>query len=117
MPNIDDFYQSGLLKADDIPPGKTPRVQVSDFSVEDLGEGERKPAISFRGHDKKMILNRTNAETLKTAFGSDTDHWLGKEVELYVDRVLFQGRHVPALRIRIPTPPPAAGEPDLDVPW
>ena len=49
-----------------------------------------------------MILNKTNAGLLAAALGDETDHWRGKQVELYPDRTMFSGRMVECIRVRVP---------------
>jgi hypothetical protein len=41
-------------------------------------------SIKFVGIPKQMILNATNRKALSGQFGADTKHWIGQEVELYV---------------------------------
>jgi hypothetical protein len=52
---------------------------------------------------KPMIVNSTNWDTLELSYGKDTDLWIGKPVEIYVDPgVSFSGRRVGGVRVRIP---------------
>ena len=49
-----------------------------------------------------MVLNKTNANNVSVLYGDDTDDWIGRSVELFEAMVEFQGKTVPALRIRAP---------------
>lgn len=125
--NIDDAFPSSYLKAADLQ-GRSITVTIADCKFETLGD-ETKAVIYFQGKDKAMVCNKTNATTLKDAYGSDTDLWRGKKIELYSERVPFQGRIVDGLRVRaaqrvdIQAPPkappaPATAEPmDDDLPF
>ena len=53
---------------------------------------------------KSMIVNSTNWDTLESAYGPDSDGWLNKPVELFVDpSVMYAGKRVGGLRVRVPT--------------
>jgi hypothetical protein len=76
-----------------------------------VGDGE-KPIITFVGKDKGLVLNKTNATMIVDSYGDESDVWVGKEIELYPDKVNYQGQIVPCLRVRIPQaapPPPSDG--------
>ena len=103
--NIDSAFPSTYLKASDLG-GKTPRVVMSHIKMEDLG-GDHKPVLYFKGHEKGLVLNRTNSNNIAATYGTETDNWPGKEIWLYQTMVDFQGRSVDAIRVRT-TPPPGA---------
>lgn len=75
-------------------------VTISAIDLEDLPQekgGERvKGIISFEGKKKKLVLNRTNGESLKAMFGRDTGEWIGKKVTLYP--AIWNGD--PCIRVR-----------------
>ena len=102
---ISDAFPSNYLKAADLN-GRTIPVTIADCQLEDLG-GESKPVLRFVGKDKGCVLNKSNASVLADAFGDETSAWNGKKIELYSEKVFFQGRMVDGLRVRIP-PQPAA---------
>ncbi|MGH8646294.1 MAG: hypothetical protein ACREX4_18275 [Gammaproteobacteria bacterium] len=77
---------------------------------------EEKPVVSFLSKDKSLVLNRTNATVLLERYGDDTDHWIGKSIELIVERVSFRGKLVDAIRIRVPSAAPAEDFDD-DIPF
>lgn len=60
---------------------------------------------------KRLVLNRTNAETIAAMHGSETDNWIGKRITVYPDRVNAFGKTVDAIRIRATPPPPVKTAP------
>ena len=81
-------------------------VEAVDRPREDMRDvgDDNKPVLFFAGKNKGVVLNKTNATNIAFAYGDETDDWLGKEVILYEAMVDFQGRSVPAIRIRAPQP-------------
>jgi hypothetical protein len=77
--------ESKHLKAGDLG-GKNPTLEISGVQLvefdKDEGGKEVKPAISFVGKEKAMVLNATNTEKLCKKFGGDSDGWVGKKVLL-----------------------------------
>jgi hypothetical protein len=103
MPSINDLYPSNYLKAADLN-GEEWNVTIERIEMsEPMGDKkEVKPVLYFRGADKGMVLNKTNATKIATAYGDDTDDWVGKPIVLFPDKVNFQGEMRDALRVRIP---------------
>lgn len=98
-------FPSEYLKAADLG-GRTVTVKISHVSIEEIG-GEHKPVLHVQGSTgiKKMVLNKTNAHTLSTAYGDETDDWTGQPVTLFEAQVDFQGKTVPAIRVKVPPRP------------
>ena len=103
--NINAAFPSSYLKAADLQ-GRAVRVQIADCVIQPLDDGD-KPLLTFAGKDRGLILNKTNGGLLAAALGDETDHWRGKTVEIYPDRVMFQGRMVECIRVRVPQDSPA----------
>ncbi len=98
--NIDSAFPSKYLKAGDLG-GKTVRLRITGMSIEAVGkEKENRPVLSFNGTEKTLVLNKTNANTITTLYGRETDNWIGKDIDLYAAQVEFQGQVGPALRVR-----------------
>ncbi len=99
-----EAFTGSHLKQDDVP---TPIVlAVGWVQMETLGQGadaETKPVLHFTNqHIKPMVLNFWNWNVLETAYGEDSDMWLNKPVEVYVDpNVMFGAKRVGGLRLRI----------------
>lgn len=98
--NMNEAFPSKWLKADDID-GST-IVTISDVTMESIGDDERKPVIWFRGYDKGMVMNKTNANNVSACYGPDTDMWIDRQMELTTAMVDFQGRSTRALRLYAP---------------
>jgi hypothetical protein len=116
--NYDELFPSKYLKASDIGEHR-PLVVIHRITVEELGKGdnkERKPVAWFRGKDKGMVLNKTNATTISKVAGSkDMDKWPGTRLQLFVAEVEAFGELTEAIRLRRAPDPsvaaPAAEEP------
>lgn len=103
---INEAFPSNYLKAADLQ-GKSPLVKIDRVAYEEINN-ERKLAMYFVGKDKPMILNKTNANTIASAYGQDTDDWCDAEIVLFMAMVDFQGKTVEALRVKIPPRKPVS---------
>ncbi len=120
---ISNAFPSEYLKAADLD-GRSVKVLMDRVEMRDIG-GDHKPILFFQGKDKGMVLNKTNANNIALAYGDDTDEWAGKEIVLFEAMVDFQGKTVPAIRVRAPTmkdrvprlPPQHRDEMDSDIPF
>jgi hypothetical protein len=102
--NIYDAFPSKYLKAEDLK-GENVTVTIEEFTREKVGsEKESKPVISFVNTLKKMVLNKTNADTIAKLYGGETDQWPGKRIILYPKDIEFQGKMVLALRVSLQKP-------------
>lgn len=97
---ISDAFPSKYLKADDLG-GREARVIMDTVTYEKLGDDD-KPILYFKGKEKGVVLNKTNANTISIAYGDDTDDWAGEEIILFSVMVDFQGKVGPAIRCRAP---------------
>jgi hypothetical protein len=104
-------FPSKYLKCTDLQ-GRAVGVVIDKVRMEDVGDGESKPVLTFQGRSKGVVLNKTNASVISSVYGDDSEDWCGKPLELYPDKVSFQGRIVDAIRVRIPAP---AGLPEDDI--
>lgn len=124
---IGEAFPGQYLKAQDLGTARA-RVVIDRVSVEEVGDGH-KPVLYFRGKDKGLVLNKTNAGMIEEITGSDeTDNWTGKTVVLYQTKTDYQGKRVPCIRIdydrsgkpQAPPPPPPPAEDEIgddDVPF
>ena len=58
--------------------------------------------LYFQGKEKGLVLNKTNANNIAYVYGDETDDWRGQEITLFEAMVDFQGKTVPAIRVRAP---------------
>lgn len=98
---MNDIYPSKYLKADDLQ-GREVRVTMSNVELEKIGD-DNKPVLYFKGKDKGVVLNKTNASTISIAYGDDTEDWFDQPIILFSVMVDFQGKVAPAIRCRAPT--------------
>ena len=108
---VSEAFPSKYLKAADLG-GKTWMLTISNVTVEDVGteeKSERKMVMYFNEAAKGVVMNRTNASELELVYGDETDHWIGKKVELFSVLVPFQGKNVEGIRMRATRPSAAPG--------
>lgn len=75
MPSIYDIWPSRWLKARDLGDG-TARVHIETVTVENLrnprtNRNEPKLVIGFAGKVKRLVLNKTQAQSIAALSGSD----------------------------------------------
>jgi hypothetical protein len=106
-----DFDRSKYLRASDLDGEEEARFKIKHVSEETVGQGtnqERKLVVWFTNDQRGLVLNKTNIRTLLPAFGDDTAAWVGKIIIIYRDETHMAGKRVPCLRVRIPAPKAAA---------
>lgn len=89
------------------------RVTVDDLKT-DRGT-EKKPVVYFRemekrkaqgkGENKRLVLNKTNANAVAKLYGYETEKWQGKPITLYPATCQAFGQVVDCVRIREEAPP------------
>ena len=101
MVKMNEAFPSKYLKATDLQ-GREAQVVISSVDVEELNK-ERKLVMYFRGKEKGMVCNKTNANRIAFTYGDDTDGWIGRPIILYGEVVDFQGKATLGLRVRVPS--------------
>ena len=99
---LSQVFDSATLKAADLQ-GSEPTVIIASVEMKKFDDGN-KLVITFQGKKKTLVCNKTNANRIAHAYGTDTDGWIGKEITLFVDQVDFKGEIVDAIRIRAKKP-------------
>ena len=97
---ISGAFPSEYLKAADLQ-GRTVTVIMERVEVREVGDGP-KPVLYFEGKEKGLVLNKTNSNTVAAIYGDETDDWMGQPLTLFEAQVDYQGRQVPAVRVRVP---------------
>ena len=101
---LTEMFPSNLLKAQDISDAggemqlKISSVEMREFEG-DEGAKERKPVVLF-ANEKRMVLNKTNANAIAAMHGDDTDLWTNKEITLIVQDVQFGNKMTPGIRVK-----------------
>ncbi len=99
-----NLFPSRYVKAGDLDAGPQ-TMAIRELVVEEIGQGkdrQDKPVLYFHNRDKGLVLNVTNTRTIEDAYGTETDDWLGKSIELFSAKVDFKGDRVDAVRVRVP---------------
>lgn len=117
-------FPSKYLKAADLQ-DRNVKLVMNRVELEDVGGDDRKPVLYFEKAVKGLVLNKTNAKVIVSAYGDNTDGWEGKELILFPAMVDFRGDQVEAIRVKIPknnAPPPpvhdeVSGHLDDDIPF
>jgi hypothetical protein len=103
------FDQSRYFKAADVEAPK--KLRIKDVTEEEMPKDKKKKLVVWFDNDPHgLVLNKTNNRILRAAFGDDCAGWKGKIIVVYPTTGEFQGRLVPALRVRIPPPKEGKGQ-------
>ncbi len=98
---FDTLYGSKYMSASELddPIQRTiGKVEITAF--EKPGEPtKRKALLWFKGEDRALVLNKTNAAVLAHAYGKDFRNWVDSTVEIRSELVNFAGRSVPGIRL------------------
>jgi hypothetical protein len=117
MPNINDSFPSNYLKASDIR-GAEPIVTIDHVAFEPVGRTKEMKAVAyFKGKEKGLVLNKTNATKIcSIACSQLTEDWDGVRIKLYATETEFAGEMTECIRIKAapangarqaaPPPPP-----------
>lgn len=98
---ISQEFPSKYIKADDLQ-NREVRVVMQNCEREKIGD-DTKPVLYFKGKEKGLVLNKTNAGTISAAYGDDTEDWFDQPLILFSIMTGFQGKIGPAVRCRVPT--------------
>lgn len=106
MANINDAFPSSFLKVEDLQ-GRNVTVTIASAQVKEIGQGrdkDRKIVIGLVGKQKEFVCNKTNAKTIGSFYGPETNDWVGKPITLCPREVEFQGSMVMAIRVSLQRP-------------
>jgi hypothetical protein len=104
MTSINSLFPANYLKADDFPQPRVLTINRLEMQeINDNGSKSSKPILIFNEMgDKGLVLNKTNAARISEFLGENVEAWPRMAVELYQEMVDFQGKRVPAVRVRRP---------------
>lgn len=93
------FVGEHFIKVDDVRDGPIQgRIAV-------VKEGKYdKPNLVFESGDV-LSLNATNTQTLIRAYGTNSDYWVDKQVEMFLGEIKYQGSDHEAVLVRPSSPP------------
>jgi len=72
-----------------------------------------KPNVVLESGDV-LSLNATNNQTLMRAFGTESDQWVGKMIEMFLGTIQYQGSDHEAVLVRPVSPPIKKKTKDVD---
>ena len=97
----------GFLEAEDIPAGKDIPVTIESVrepGPDDKGKDGRvidKPIMKLRKVKKELILNKTNAKSIRRIHGNEMNDWAGKEIQIFRTTCnAFGDPKTPCIRVR-----------------
>lgn len=105
--------ESNWLRQEDL---DKPRLYtIKGFDVDKVGE-DQKLIAHFADTDDQLVCNKTNLSLMAAFFGStDTEDWEGKKIVLYRDPgVMYAGKVVGGIRVRLPKGETPASKPEFD---
>ena len=97
--DMSKYSGSSFIKVDDVRNGPV-RKRIGAVT---LGKWD-KPNLVFEDGDV-LSVNATNNRTLRRAYGNESDGWIGKEIELSLGEIKFQGEPREAVLVRPILPP------------
>lgn len=113
------MFPSDYIAAEDCK-GKDVTLTISNVTVEDLkvkgGSKEQKFILYFKGTDKKLVLNKTNATTIAKIYGGEATQWVGEKITIFPTQCQAFGETTTCIRIREQRPggrqnvPPPSGD-------
>ncbi len=106
MPHYRKMFDEKYIGSWDLEGRESVKVTIEEVKREELrggvgAEAEHKPVIYFRDKKKGMVCNKTNAKRIAEKYGPDVSEWVGKQIEIYVEKVSAFGSQHDALRVRV----------------
>ena len=102
--NIDQAFPSDYFRACDFDESNKSltisKVTKEDLQIPRTSKKVRKAVVHFKGEDKMLALNKTNAAIIKKVCGKYTEDWSGAELTLYKGTDKYQGEDVDCVRIK-----------------
>lgn len=98
--DYEKLFPGRFIKSADLD-GRDVNLEIKAVRSEDI-DGKPKAILAFQGTKKEMVMNRTNAESIKLMFGRETDEWIGKKITIFPDTIPdpFNGGNTTAIRVR-----------------
>ena len=106
---IRDMFPSKYLSKEDLTKSRVLTIESVVMEEVESEDGKvEKPVCYWKEKDSKpLILNRTNGEVLRERCGDDSEQWIGKQIEVYVDlSIRFGNKKIGGIRVRLPSVSP-----------
>lgn len=99
---ISDHFTNDFFRADNFDV-KGVVLTIGSVEMDKVGSDD-KMIVHFIDTEKQLPLNKTNALDIAQLYGDDTDDWIGKQIRLYRDKVMFNNKRVDCMRVSAPMP-------------
>lgn len=112
MVDINEIYKtnSDYIKAEDIGNNMwTMTIKTAD--VKRFDDGTSKIILTFNEWDKVLPLNVTNARSIASLYGHNSNSWIGKQIMLFTMMVDYAGKQTLGIRVRAPMQSNGPGQP------
>jgi hypothetical protein len=106
--NIDKEFPHKFLRASDLAGAGTQRVFIERVSREEMfhrqtNQQRYRPVLRFIDKQMALVLNVTNAMTIRDCYGPETDDWVMKPLDLHVER-MHNGENGIVVTVPLPAP-------------
>jgi hypothetical protein len=105
MARISDVYSGDFATAAELVGKGRVVAQITKAEVESIGQDQaQKVVLSLASRagvpwPRRVVLNKTNGLILASAYGDETDAWIGRQIEVWAEPVSYQGRIVQGIRL------------------
>jgi hypothetical protein len=80
-------------------------VKLEKLQRKGSSQVKRTGVVTVAESERRLVLCRTNADTIAKLYGKDTADWIGKQVTIYFDPgVMFGPERVGGIRVRPQVP-------------
>jgi hypothetical protein len=81
-------------------------VKLEELARKGTSKVKHTGVLTIAESDRRVVLCRTNADTIARLYGKDTAEWIGKQITIYFDpEVMFGPDKVGGIRVRPRVPP------------
>jgi hypothetical protein len=94
---ISETFSGSYFNAADFP---TPRTLVIESVTKVTFPDGSKPAVRLQGERQQLVLNKTNAFVLASAFGDDTECWKGRQIQVVAKPTFYQGNQTQGMSVQ-----------------
>lgn len=109
--DVGALYTGTYVKAADIGERRYSAIiaAVDPVEIAELdGRVKKRAAVTLQDWPAKLLLNKTNYETIARGYGRQSAAWVGRPLEVFADVTSFNGRSVACVRVHVPPSPATA---------
>ena len=107
MTRISEVYAGQYINGAELDGSKRRQAVIAAVEVAAVGQGDdaaKKVVLSLKTRagiawPRQLVLNKTNANLLAAAFGDETRDWPGHGIEVWAEKVMFQGKLVAGIKV------------------